>query len=155
MKFIKYFVTILFCCLHLNTAKAQLYLTKPLEKGTASYYSELFHYCQTSNGEVFHMDSLTAAHVSLKPNTYLKVTNKRSGKWVIVRVNDRMPQESKHSLDLALGAYKQIGRPFKGFMPVEISLVFHPDVSKPPTFNKWFLSQKKRFYKNPAIGKIN
>jgi len=63
----------------------------------------------TANGEAFKPLGLTAAHRNLPFGTYLKVTNLRTGKFVIVRVNDRGPFIKGRILDLSLGAAKVIG----------------------------------------------
>ena len=46
---------------------------------------------QTANGERFNMYAFTCAHRTLPFDTYLKVTNLKNKKWVVVRVNDRGP----------------------------------------------------------------
>lgn len=63
----------------------------------------------TANGEAFRPLGLTAAHRDLPFGTFLKVTNLRNGKFVIVRVNDRGPFIKGRILDLSLGAAKVIG----------------------------------------------
>lgn len=63
----------------------------------------------TANGEAFKPMGLTAAHRKLPFGTFLKVTNLRTGKSVIVRVNDRGPFIKGRILDLSLGAAKVIG----------------------------------------------
>jgi rare lipoprotein A len=63
----------------------------------------------TANGEAFKPMGMTAAHRKLPFGTKLKVTNIRTGKSVIVRVNDRGPFIKGRVLDLGLGAAKVIG----------------------------------------------
>ena len=58
--------------------------------GTASWYGAKFHGHATSNGEIYNMYAMTAAHKTLPIPTYLRVTNLRNGRQVIVRVNDRV-----------------------------------------------------------------
>ncbi len=74
--------------------------------GWASYY-KTGH--RTANGERYVPLGLTAAHRKLPFGTKLKVTNLRTGKSVIVRVNDRGPFIRKRVLDLSYGAAKAIG----------------------------------------------
>jgi rare lipoprotein A len=77
--------------------------------GKASWYGPGFHGRSTASGERFNQSSLTAAHKSLPFGTKLRVTNKRNGKSVIVRVNDRGPFVRGRMLDLSKGAASQIG----------------------------------------------
>ena len=58
-------------------------------KGNASWYGPNFHGKLTSNGETYSMWAMTAAHKTLPMNTIVKVTNKRNGRSIVVRINDR------------------------------------------------------------------
>ncbi|MEC9305896.1 MAG: septal ring lytic transglycosylase RlpA family protein, partial [Pseudomonadota bacterium] len=60
-------------------------------QGTASWYGEKFHGYATSNGEIYDMYKMTAAHRSLPLPTFARVTSLANGRSVIVRVNDRGP----------------------------------------------------------------
>lgn len=60
-------------------------------RGIASWYGMKFHDFKTSNGETYNVAAMTAAHKTLPLPTYLKVTNLRNGKKIIVKVNDRGP----------------------------------------------------------------
>src|SRR5687767_714082 len=59
--------------------------------GSASWYGSQFHGRKTANGERFNMHGLTAAHRSLPFGTKVRVTNRKNGKSVVVRINDRGP----------------------------------------------------------------
>ncbi|MGF1907976.1 septal ring lytic transglycosylase RlpA family protein [Vibrio kasasachensis] len=74
------------------------------QQGQASWYGKKFHGHQTSNGEVYDMYSMTAAHKELPLPSYVKVTNKDNGKSTIVRVNDRGPFHSGRIIDLSFAA---------------------------------------------------
>jgi rare lipoprotein A len=71
------------------------------EDGLASWYGDDFHGRLTANGEVFDMDSLTAAHPTLPMPCYARVTNLSNGKSLIVRVNDRGPYHGNRLLDVS------------------------------------------------------
>src|SRR5580692_11994130 len=71
------------------------------EEGLASWYGDDFHGRLTANGEVFDMDSLTAAHPTLPMPCYARVTNLGNGKSVIVRVNDRGPYHGNRLIDVS------------------------------------------------------
>lgn len=70
-------------------------------EGIASWYGDAFHGRLTANGEVFDMASLTAAHPTLPIPSYVRVTNVRNGKSLIVRVNDRGPYHGNRLIDVS------------------------------------------------------
>jgi rare lipoprotein A len=70
-------------------------------EGMASWYGDDFHGRLTANGEVFDMTSLTAAHPTLPIPSYVRVTNVRNGKSLIVRVNDRGPYHGNRLIDVS------------------------------------------------------
>ena len=76
--------------------------------GIASYYAQDFHGKQTSNGEIFDMNALTAAHRTFPFGTKVRVTNLENNKVVLVRVNDRGPFVEGRMMDLSMGAAKEI-----------------------------------------------
>jgi peptidoglycan lytic transglycosylase len=71
------------------------------EEGLASWYGNDFHGRLTANGEIFDMDSLTAAHPTLPMPCYARVTNLSNGKSLIVRVNDRGPYHGNRLIDVS------------------------------------------------------
>jgi rare lipoprotein A len=77
--------------------------------GKASWYGPGFHGRRTANGERFNTTMLTAAHKSLPFGTIVRVTEKRSGKTVLVRINDRGPYCGGRVLDLSEAAARRIG----------------------------------------------
>lgn len=91
----------------------------------ASFYGmqDGFHGGTTANGERFNTYSNTTAHPYLPFGTRLKVTNSRTGRSVIVRVNDRGPFVSSRGLDLSYGAFSQIASPSTGVARVCYSRV--------------------------------
>ena len=77
-------------------------------EGVASYYAHDFNGKMTSNGEIFDMNALTAAHRTFPFGTKVRVTNLENNKTVIVRVNDRGPFKEGRIMDLSMGAAKEI-----------------------------------------------
>lgn len=75
----------------------------------ASWYGPRFHGRLTANGEIYDQNALTAAHKSLKFGTLLKVTNTRTKKSIIVRINDRGPYIPGRQLDLSKAAAVELG----------------------------------------------
>ena len=81
---------------------------KPYQVGVASWYGKQFHGRTTASGEGFDMFDLTAAHRELPLGTFVKVTNLRNGKSVIVRVNDRGPYVEGRIMDLSYSAARML-----------------------------------------------
>ena len=88
--------------------------------GMASYYGHELAGNRTASGERFNPKALTAAHRTLPLGSKLKVTNKKNGKSVIVRVNDRGPFVRKRLIDLSLGAAQKISMVAAGHAAVRI-----------------------------------
>lgn len=89
------------------------------EQGIASWYGGKFHGRKTSNGEIYNMNSMTAAHKTLPMNTMLLVKNLENGKETVVRVNDRGPFVRGRIIDLSYHAAKVIGIDQKGITRVQ------------------------------------
>lgn len=97
--------------------------THDSKSGNATYYGNRSHGRKTSDGSRYHKDSLTCAHRTLPFGTLLKVTNKRNGKEVIVKVTDRGPFRRGAIIDLSMAAAKHIDMVKDGVCPVEIAQV--------------------------------
>src|SRR3954471_20345474 len=78
--------------------------TQPIQTGAASWYGPGFHGKRTANGETFNTSDLTAAHKTLPFGTKVRVTNERTGKSVVVRINDRGPYAHGRVIDLSKAA---------------------------------------------------
>ncbi|MBR5096408.1 MAG: septal ring lytic transglycosylase RlpA family protein [Treponema sp.] len=89
----------------------------------ASYYADKYHGRKTSNGEIFNMYDLTAAHKTLPFNTKVKVTNLSNGKSVIVRINDRGPFVKGREIDLSKAAAVKIGMIKSGTAKVSLEIL--------------------------------
>jgi peptidoglycan lytic transglycosylase len=74
--------------------------------GTASWYHEG---ARTATGERYRPDGITAAHRTLPFGTRVRVENRRTGRSVIVRINDRGPFIRGRIIDLSRGAKRAIG----------------------------------------------
>ncbi|MDB5569360.1 MAG: Endolytic peptidoglycan transglycosylase RlpA [Hyphomicrobiales bacterium] len=75
--------------------------TRHSQVGGASWYGDAFHGRRTANGEIYDMRSLTAAHPTMPLPSYVRVTNMRNGRSMIVRVNDRGPYHPGRVLDVS------------------------------------------------------
>ena len=96
------------------------------EAGIASWYGEPFHGRRTANGEVYDMDAMTAAHKTMPLPSYAVVRNRRNGKEIIVRVNDRGPFKDGRVIDLSRAAARKLG--FTGLADVEVRRLTHADI---------------------------
>lgn len=100
------------------------------QKGIASWYGPKFHGKKTSNGEIYNMHAVTAAHKTLPMNTIVRVDNLDNGKSVIVRVNDRGPFVGNRIIDLSFAAAGAIDMQKKGLANVNLTILgFHGKVA--------------------------
>ncbi len=111
--------------------------TKPLlvESGIASWYGAPYHNRRGSNGEIYDMHAMTAAHRTLPLGTIVRVTNPENGKSALVRITDRGPFIEGRILDLSRAAADQIGIVQKGTAPVRIEVLKTPGSIE--TGGKW------------------
>ena len=93
-----------------------------IQKGTTSYYGKKFHGRRTSSGELFHVDSMTAAHKTLPFGTIVKVTRHDNGNFVLVRINDRLPSYSKRTIDVSYKAAEELEMIPLGLVEVDIEV---------------------------------
>jgi rare lipoprotein A len=89
----------------------------------ASWYGSAHHGQRTASGERFDRDALTAAHRTLPFGTRLKVTSVRTGKQVVVTVNDRGPHTRNRGLDLSEAAAYRLGLVEQGTGQVRIAVL--------------------------------
>ncbi|MEQ1528970.1 MAG: septal ring lytic transglycosylase RlpA family protein [Methylococcales bacterium] len=101
-----------------------------LKQGLASWYGPQFHGKKTSNGEIFDMYAMTAAHKTLPLSSYAQVTNLKNHRSVIVRINDRGPFHGNRLLDLSYAAAKKLDITQAGTGNVEIKAIT-PDQALP------------------------
>lgn len=99
--------------------------TQP-DTGIASYYADKFHGRKTASGEVFHQDSLTAAHKSLPFGTLVRVTNLRNNQSVIVKVNDRGMKGKNRVIDLSKAAARELNMVGAGLVKVKVEVLEKP-----------------------------
>jgi len=96
-----------------------------VEEGMASWYGADFHGKATSCGEPYDMYGLTAAHKTLPLGTYVKVTNLRNGKALILRINDRGPFVAGRIIDLSCRGAQELETMQSGVCPVRVEAVQH------------------------------
>jgi rare lipoprotein A len=93
------------------------------EEGNASWYGIPFHGRRASNGEIYDMNKLTAAHKTLPFETVVRVTNLNNGKSTTVRITDRGPFVENRIIDLSRAAAEEIESIGPGVVPVRVEVV--------------------------------
>lgn len=101
------------------------------EEGIASWYGSKFHGRQTSNGDIYNMYNMTAAHKHLPLPTFVRVTNLENNKQLVVKVNDRGPFVDDRIIDLSYGAAAHLGMLDTGTARVRI-VAISENIEKPP-----------------------
>ena len=99
------------------------------EQGNASWYGKPFNGRRASNGEIYDMYKLTAAHRTLPFDTMVRVTNLNNGKSTTVRITDRGPFVDNRIIDLSLAAAREIASVGPGVVPVRLEVLGDVDVS--------------------------
>jgi len=91
------------------------------EDGVASWYGKKFHGRKTSNGEIYNMYAMTAAHKTLPLGVFVRVENRSNGRVEVVRVNDRGPFVAGRIIDLSYAAATKLAVVGPGTAPVTIT----------------------------------
>jgi len=103
--------------------------TRKFQVGKASWYGKLFQYRKTASGEPYDMHDFTAAHRTLPLGSWVKVTNLKNDKSVMVRINDRGPILKSRILDLSYGAAMILGFGDQGIAKVRLDVIETPTVA--------------------------
>jgi rare lipoprotein A len=93
------------------------------EVGYASWYGEELRGKATASGEMFNPDAISAAHQTLPMPSYAEITHLKTGKTILVRINDRGPAVKGRLIDLSQGAVKLLGAEMEGSFPVRVRRV--------------------------------
>ncbi|MGA2855442.1 MAG: septal ring lytic transglycosylase RlpA family protein [Candidatus Sulfotelmatobacter sp.] len=98
---------------------------KPIstETGLASWYGPPYHNRRGSNGEVYNMHAMTAAHRTFPLGSIVRVTNVKSGQTALVRITDRGPFIPGRVIDLSLAAARKLDVWQAGVAPVKVELM--------------------------------
>ena len=103
------------------------------EVGLASWYGEELQGSETTSGERFDMNGLTAAHRRLPLGTRIMVTNLRNHRSVVLRVNDRGPNTPGRLLDVSRAAAERLG--FRGAGIAKVRVI-------PLSYPRWYLARR-------------
>ena len=105
------------------------------DKGYASWYGQKFHGHLTSNGEIYDMYKMSAAHKTLPLPSFVRVTNLKNGNQVVVRVNDRGPFHGGRVIDLSYAAALKLDVLEEGTAEVKIDVI-HVDKAGKTTIGR-------------------
>ena len=94
--------------------------------GNASWYGPEFNGRKTANGERFNAEALTAAHPNLPFGSWVRIVNVRSGKFEVVRINDRGPYQEGREIDVSYRVARKIGLINSGVSQVRLELMHLP-----------------------------
>jgi rare lipoprotein A len=97
-----------------------------VETGLASWYGAPYHNRRGSNGEVYDMHAMTAAHRTLPLGSIVRVTNVKTGHSTVVRITDRGPFVGERILDLSLAAAKKVDVWLPGIAMVRVEVLQTP-----------------------------
>ncbi len=127
------------------------------EEGLASWYGEDFHGRRTSSGEVYDMNSLTAAHKTLPLHTWVRVCNLDNRREVVVRVNDRGPFVDGRIIDLSLAGARELGMEGCGLAPVRVQALGFRTAEggywRPPSYDAGEFTIQVGAFRDPANAK--
>jgi peptidoglycan lytic transglycosylase len=96
------------------------------QTGMASWYGAPYHNRRGSNGEVYNMNAMTAAHRTLPLGSIVRVTNVKTGAVAVVRITDRGPFIEGRILDLSLAAAKALDVYLPGVAKVKLDVLQVP-----------------------------
>ena len=102
--------------------------TKKFQVGKASWYGHIFQHKKTASGEPYDMYQFTAAHRTLPLGSWVKVTDLRTERSVVVRINDRGPVLKNRIIDLSYSAAKMLD--MGGVHPVRLDLIDTPVIAQ-------------------------
>ena len=97
--------------------------TRKLQVGKASWYGRIFQHKQTASGEPYDMYQFTAAHRTLPLGSWVQVTDLKTNRSVVVRINDRGPVPKNRIIDLSYSAAKMLEIGDRGVHPVRLDLI--------------------------------
>lgn len=107
---------------------------RKFQVGKASWYGRFFQHKTTASGEPYDMYRFTAAHRTLPLGSWVKVTNLKNDRSVVVRINDRGPIIKGRIIDLSYSAAKMLDFRNEGVEPVRLDLVEPQTVARNAAF---------------------
>lgn len=133
LSFIVIFLGISFGCVDAEAAPKK-FSKNWTQNGVSSYYAKRFNGRLTASGERYRHYEMTAAHRTLPFGTKVQVTDKESGKSIVVKINDRGPYHGNRILDLSGAAASKLGITKQGLCDIELKVISLPN--KPYRYGK-------------------
>lgn len=120
--------TLLVAAALIVTLPATLFAASPgdIQNGIASYYHDSLHGNKTASGQVYDKNKVSAAHKRLPLGSKVRVTDKKTGRSIIVRINDRGPFIKGRIIDLSRAAARRLGILKRGITPVKVEILSVP-----------------------------
>jgi peptidoglycan lytic transglycosylase len=106
-----------------QVSRNRLPRSKAYQVGTASWYGSDFQDKLTASGEPYNMYDLTAAHPTLPLGSWVRVTNLRNGRTVVVRINDRGPVVPGRIIDVSYSTARALQFKSQGLQRVRLDVV--------------------------------
>ena len=106
-----------------KSAKHHILRKRPTHFGTASFYANKFEGRKTANGEIFRQDKLSAASNIIPMNNWVRITNLRNKRSVVLRINDRMHPRNPRLIDLSRSAARQLKYTGRGIVRVKVEVL--------------------------------
>lgn len=94
--------------------------------GNASWYGPGFDGRKTANGEIYDSEALTAAHPTLPFGSLVRIVDPRSGRYQLVRINDRGPFQEGREVDVSYRVARKLGMTHRGVARVRLELIEVP-----------------------------
>jgi len=110
-----------------HTQESKRSHTPKPQVGKASWYGRVFQSHKTASGELYDMNQFTAAHRTLPIGSWVKVTDLKTDRSVVVRINDRGPVARSRIIDLSYGAAKMLS--MKGTDQVRLEVLQTPEIA--------------------------
>lgn len=96
------------------------------QQGIASYYHDSLHGRKTASGQIYNKNIPSAAHKTLPLGSKVRVTDTKTGRSIVVKVNDRGPFVKGRIIDLSRSAARELGMINKGLAKVEVEVLSVP-----------------------------
>ena len=124
MKLTLYIALLIFTDILVATDTTKTTVSKPkVLYGTASFYSNSFNGKKTANGEIYSHKKMTAAFNVLPLGTWIRFTNLRNGRSVLVKTNDRLHTRMKRVVDLSKAAAEKLKYVKSGLTRVKVEVL--------------------------------
>ena len=114
---------------HHGTSNYETTAKTIVKYGIASFYAQKFNGRQTSTGAIYNSKILTAACNVLPLGTWVKVTNLRNKKSVVVEINDHLHYKNKRLIDLSKSAAQKLGFISRGITRVKVEVLTNPHIN--------------------------